>query len=73
MVLSVVAGPTHVLASTISPDRIIMLNQSVVSARAAPLCVIVDRATGVICTAYYNRTLRVILPGQILWSQPKNE
>lgn len=69
-VQAVVANVNAVMPGNLNPDNVVFLNHLVTSASGTPLGVVVDLARGEVCTAYYNRSFRIIDPGQALWLQP---
>jgi hypothetical protein len=66
-VRAVVASPTAVVSGTSNPDYVVFLNQSVTTSGGTPLAVIVDPQEQIICTAYYNRSLKVVAADRVLW------
>jgi hypothetical protein len=72
-VQAVVTSPTLILAGSTNPNYVAYVNDMVTSSRGTPLAVIVDPQEQVICTAYYNRSFKVISPEQVLWSPSETE
>jgi hypothetical protein len=65
---TVVTSPSVVVAGSTNPNYVAYVSDTVTSSGGTPLAVIVDPQEQVICTAYYNRSFKVISPEQVLWS-----
>ena len=70
LVETTIMNPTVIMVGTSNPDYRIFVNQQQTTPSGTPLIVIVDPIEEVICTALYNRSYRIILPEQVVWSPP---
>jgi hypothetical protein len=69
---AVITGATAALtgsntSGTANPNYVILINDRIVSASGSPLCVVLDRQTAMVRTAYFNRSLRIVDKGRLLW------
>jgi hypothetical protein len=68
---AVVTSPTVVLAGHADTPHVVFINQAVTSQSGTPLAVIVHPEEKIICTAYYNRSFRIIPADATLWLRPE--
>ena len=68
-VRAVASNPTLIVPGTSNPDYVIYVSDSVTTTSGTPLAVIINPQEKLIVSAYYNRSLRVVVAGQSLWSR----
>jgi hypothetical protein len=67
-VQTVASNPTFILQGTSNLGHVIYINETVTSQSGTPLAVIINPEQKIIVSAYYNRSLKVITPDQVIWS-----
>lgn len=67
LVRTTVSSPDVVAIGTANPDYRVFVNRAGTTSGSSPLVVIVDPEQQLICTAYYNRTFKVIQSDQVVW------
>jgi len=63
-VVETLAFPDIVWASPVDPTRLVFTQSRTITNRGSRLMVVVDRREALVCTAFYNRAMRV---GTVIW------